>query len=73
MAVGRGFDAFVFPGEVIGDVHAVASQFENRKDVGFEGIADHEELGGIDCLLAEDAGVVLGLFVRDDFDVLEIR
>ena len=72
IVVGRwGIDAFVLPGEAVGDVDCVPAEVEDGEAVGFDRVSDHEEFFGGDVVALEDAGVVFDLFVGDDFDVIE--
>lgn len=68
---GRRGDAFVFPSEVIGYVDGGAAEVEDGEYVGLEGVANHEEGGGIDREATEEAVVGFDVFFRNDFGVFE--
>ena len=65
------FHFFVFPGDVVRDVDAVSADVEHGQHVGFEGIADHEKLGGMDVQMPDKFLVIRLFFLRHDFDVVK--
>lgn len=68
-------EVFVLPGVIGGDIGRPAAEFEDGEDVGFGGVADHEERAGVDFFVREKGSVGLGCFVMDDeiIDVLMER
>src|SRR5580658_568060 len=63
---GRDLGLLVPPRYPVRHVGARSPQLEDGQDVGLDGIADHQEFRGVDAVLAEDALVGAGVFLRDD-------
>lgn len=52
----------------IGDVGGVGTDVEYGEDVAFDGVADHEEMGGVDLVSGQKTGVGGGDLSITQFD-----
>ena len=57
-------EVFVLPGVIGGDIGRPAAELEDGEDVGFGGVADHEERAGVDFFVREKGSVGLGCHGR---------
>ena len=63
-----GRNTFVNPCGLIRDVDGVGAQRNHRQDIGFQRIADHQELTGIQIISLEDSLVGDLVLIRNDLD-----
>ena len=62
-------DLLEHPGEVIGNVHCVRTECEDRQDVAFDGVADHQKALGPNAEASQGLGVGVRVLLEQNFDV----
>ena len=62
----------MLPDQVIGNVNCRRPELNDRQDIGFQGIADHQEFRGRNFQMIQNPAVSVGILLAHDFNVGKI-